>query len=45
VVHCRIPQKYLGRIHESGTEVRPHVENGRVMSSAKADEAVAEEVA
>ena len=22
-LHCRIPQKFLGRIHESGTTIRP----------------------
>ncbi len=24
VIHCRLPEKYLGRISEPGTEVRPH---------------------
>lgn len=24
VIHCRMPQKFLGRINEPGTEVRPH---------------------
>jgi GTP-binding protein HflX len=25
VIHCRMPQKFLGRINEQGTDVRPHV--------------------
>jgi len=24
VIHCRMPEKFLGRINEQGTEVRPH---------------------
>jgi len=24
IVHCRIPQRYLGRIKEQGAEIRPH---------------------
>ncbi len=29
VVHCRIPQEYLGRIEGEGVEVRPHCEESR----------------
>ncbi|MFV1963783.1 MAG: GTPase HflX [Pirellulaceae bacterium] len=29
-IHCRVPQKYLGRIDEPGTEVRPHQDNRRL---------------
>jgi GTP-binding protein HflX len=25
VIHCRMPEKFLGRINEPGTDVRPHV--------------------
>lgn len=28
-IHCRIPQKYLGRINESEATIRPHEVNGR----------------
>jgi GTP-binding protein HflX len=28
VIHCRLPQKYLGRVSESGTVVRQHETNG-----------------
>jgi GTP-binding protein HflX len=31
-IHCRLPQKYLGRINDSGTVVRPHQDNGRPRS-------------
>ena len=24
VIHCRLPQKHLGRVQEPGTDVRPH---------------------
>ncbi|HRX82133.1 MAG TPA: hypothetical protein P5307_23865, partial [Pirellulaceae bacterium] len=27
-IHCRIPQKYLGRISESEATIRPHESNG-----------------
>jgi GTP-binding protein HflX len=27
VVHCRIPQQYLGRIERDGVDVRPHCDN------------------
>ncbi|MBC8354045.1 MAG: GTPase HflX [Planctomycetes bacterium] len=28
-IHCRIPQKYLGRINESEATIRPHESNGQ----------------
>jgi GTP-binding protein HflX len=28
-IHCRLPQKHLGRLEEPGTVVRPHRENGQ----------------
>lgn len=31
-LHCKLAQKYVGRIQESGTEIRPHEENGRAAS-------------
>ena len=29
-IHCRIPQKYLGRVNESEATIRPHEPNGKV---------------
>jgi GTP-binding protein HflX len=31
-IHCRIPQKYLGRISESEATIRPHEANGHAAS-------------
>ena len=45
-IHCRLPQKYLGRISDPGTEVRPHQDNGcfegngRTEPTAETDTAV-----
>jgi GTP-binding protein HflX len=30
VIHCRLPERAVGLIHEEGTEVRPHRLNGHV---------------
>ena len=27
-IHCRLPQKHLGRIHDPNTQIRPHGDNG-----------------
>jgi GTP-binding protein HflX len=45
ILHCKLAQKYLGRIHEAGTQIRPHMESGRAMAVIAPEEAVAEEVA
>lgn len=29
VIHCRLPEKFLGRIQQNGTTVRPHAEQSR----------------
>ena len=36
-IHCRIPQKYLGRINESEATVRPHESNGHAAGGTAAD--------
>ena len=38
VIHCRIPEKFLGRINEPGTEVRPHAAPARALESDKDSE-------
>ena len=35
-LHCRLPQKCLGRLHEPGTIVRPHQDNGRPSAAGRA---------
>lgn len=47
-LHCKLAQKHLGRIHENGTEIRPHEENSRAGDSGMApaiDSDAVEEVA
>jgi GTP-binding protein HflX len=41
IVHCRIPQRYLGRIEEDGIVIRRHVGNGGPWSPSEAIEEVA----
>jgi GTP-binding protein HflX len=35
VVHCRIPQKYVGHLHDSGAGIRPHDTNGHALVSVQ----------
>jgi GTP-binding protein HflX len=35
-IHCRLPQKYLGRIEGDGAVVRPHQANGQVAAAGLA---------
>ncbi len=49
VIHCRMPEKFLGRINEAGTDVRPHVAPAPVRNtdedSAKAEPSRVDDVA
>jgi GTP-binding protein HflX len=38
IVHCRIPQRYLGRIEEDGIVVRRHCGDGKASSASEAAE-------
>lgn len=43
VVHCRISQRHLGRLHEPGVVIRPHTNgNGQVAGSSSGNGAVVE---
>jgi len=44
-IHCRIPQKYLGRIDESQATIRPHEGNGHAAESAAPATPAIEDVA
>ncbi|MGE0756672.1 MAG: GTPase HflX [Pirellulaceae bacterium] len=33
IIHCRLPQKHLGRVHDEGTIVRRHEGNGHALPS------------
>ncbi|MBN2477239.1 MAG: GTPase HflX [Pirellulales bacterium] len=41
IVHCRVPQKYLGRVGEDGVVVRPHSPNGDLLPPIPAVDDVA----
>jgi len=45
IIHCRMPEKFLGRIHEPGTEIRPHVAPALGSGSADASQPIVDDVA
>ena len=42
VVHCRVPQRYLGGIHGERVDVRPHRKNGHLVAGSTTTQPVTE---